>query len=652
MLPADGADPKYPGNTKAQDEKGNRRKSKNKNKKQKGDASQPEAQLALADQATQALQQTGFVQALQNGQVQVGDGNSEAARMAALQSVTENSSSDATRAAAPLTINVSPAEAQRRRDVAVQLLGNAGVDPNSLSPDQFNIFANQSPELQKDSLNMLATYGAERLHIIHPSHRDSSTSVPPSTAPTQGADLGSNLTTTKELVPQRETTGAETAPKISDSKSKRGGKFRLACKRCKGNRIKVCVILPTYVVGNEHRALTPTMKCPKERPTCSECQNGSFTCEYPVEKPRKKKKTKSDAIVVDEDGDEGMEDTEDFETADVDETMHDEPEQADQQQDTEQHHVEQQPQEPDDYQYPQVPDTAVSHHAPLHIQEPPTQLPYFQSAPGLALPQPDPLEDVSHRHAVDPARLHLPTPPMYYSPLQTKSASSTSQSSSVSQDNRQGTGENLFPQSLRPQFLHQQSTGNQWQAQSQSQNSSSQHPPHYSPNSGMKLQRPAQRSPVQQKGFGPRPKSQTYQHVSMATPPQSTTRAFQPPQASSLQQNRQEKVGYQPYSYQNQTATASPGTANAHPSSLYGHNPDTTVSLVDLAAGHGTVTTNAAASSFREGSSASAARQLTRQRQRQPEQQQTLQSQNWHFSNQGQNYSQENQRGIYSWRMQ
>lgn len=43
--------------------------------------------------------------------------------------------------------NVSASEAARRKDVAMKLLTEAGVDPASLSVDQFSIFANQSPEL-------------------------------------------------------------------------------------------------------------------------------------------------------------------------------------------------------------------------------------------------------------------------------------------------------------------------------------------------------------------------------------------------------------------------------------------------------------------------------------------------------------------------
>ncbi|KAK0715794.1 hypothetical protein B0H67DRAFT_250719 [Lasiosphaeris hirsuta] len=65
-------------------------------------------------------------------------------------------------------LNLPPGETARRRDAAINLLSSEGVDPQSLSPEQFNIFANQSPELQKESLAMLVKYGAERLRIVHP----------------------------------------------------------------------------------------------------------------------------------------------------------------------------------------------------------------------------------------------------------------------------------------------------------------------------------------------------------------------------------------------------------------------------------------------------------------------------------------------------
>lgn len=64
-----------------------------------------------------------------------------------------------------------------------------------------NIFANQSPELQKDSVAMLAKYGAERLQIIHPNNKDKTGSEQSSVSATPQAAPAGNMTTTKELVP-------------------------------------------------------------------------------------------------------------------------------------------------------------------------------------------------------------------------------------------------------------------------------------------------------------------------------------------------------------------------------------------------------------------------------------------------------------------
>jgi hypothetical protein len=71
-------------------------------------------------------------------------------------------------------LHLPPGEAARRRDVAIKLLNDNNIDPKTLSSEQFNIFANQSPELQQDSLAMLIKYGAERLRIVHPNKAGSS----------------------------------------------------------------------------------------------------------------------------------------------------------------------------------------------------------------------------------------------------------------------------------------------------------------------------------------------------------------------------------------------------------------------------------------------------------------------------------------------
>jgi hypothetical protein len=72
-------------------------------------------------------------------------------------------------------LNLPPGEAARRRETAIRLLSESNIGPETLSAEQFSIFANQSPELQQDSLTMLVRYGAERLRIVHPT-KDASSS--------------------------------------------------------------------------------------------------------------------------------------------------------------------------------------------------------------------------------------------------------------------------------------------------------------------------------------------------------------------------------------------------------------------------------------------------------------------------------------------
>lgn len=100
--------------------------------------------------------------------------------------VAENGDGQATGSAEPAPasgsgnalLNLPPGEAARRNEMASQLLKGAGLDPATLSQEQFNIFANQSPDLQRESLNMLVKYGAERLRIVHPGNKADSTPAP------------------------------------------------------------------------------------------------------------------------------------------------------------------------------------------------------------------------------------------------------------------------------------------------------------------------------------------------------------------------------------------------------------------------------------------------------------------------------------------
>ena len=140
---------------------------------------------------------------------------------------------------------LSADEVKRRRDVALQMLSDAGIDPKTLTADQFGIFANQSPELQRESLAMLVQYGAERLRIVHPAKEASSdSSTPPPSQPepastvaaAQPTELGSNTTgTTGESAVMGTETTVSTATEVLEGRKKDG----LSCQGCRDRRAKV-----------------------------------------------------------------------------------------------------------------------------------------------------------------------------------------------------------------------------------------------------------------------------------------------------------------------------------------------------------------------------------------------------------------------------
>ncbi|KAF5554693.1 ATP-dependent DNA helicase 2 subunit 1 [Fusarium phyllophilum] len=248
-------------------------------------------------------------------------------------------------ASAAFPVNVSAAEAARRKEAATTMLSNAGVDPTTLSPEQFGIFANQAPELQRESLNMLVKYGAERLRIVHPGNKEGSTQASSSTQSSQTTSTGPR--TTKELVPQSsaqsnantdtETAVAQAADDTSTPKRKR--------KKMSKSRT-ACFPLPKGET-NLHRMATKTKK--------------------------------SEAIVIDDDDDDGDEEDEEVEQQEDAEGEGSEQE-DDEQQDTSQ-----------DYSYPQMNIGNMVTNTDATTQDTqPTQSNYYQPASGLVLPQPDP----------------------------------------------------------------------------------------------------------------------------------------------------------------------------------------------------------------------------------------------------------------------
>ncbi|KAK0620367.1 hypothetical protein B0T14DRAFT_496913 [Immersiella caudata] len=184
-------------------------------------------------------------------------------------------------------LNVSQEEAARRKDVAVQLLTERGIDPEALSTEQFIIFANQSPDLQQESLNMLVKYGAERLRIVHPS-KTGSNSAQSTPTPEQQANLvysagAANHSQVAEATPSKSkksrkrksgpTASADDSAGVSDSYvaaaavAASGGKAKLtqgACESCRASK----------------------QKCDKVKPACSQCLGAGIGCVYAVAKPR------------------------------------------------------------------------------------------------------------------------------------------------------------------------------------------------------------------------------------------------------------------------------------------------------------------------------------------------------------------------------
>lgn len=135
--------------------------------------------------------------------------------------VTENAPDDA-------MLNLSPSEAARRRNEATRKLSESGIDPATLSKEQFDIFANQSPELQNESLAMLIKYGAERLRIVHPS-KDSASSSPAeaSGSPSDGSG--------KKKKSRKKEFNEDGTPRLK--------KTRGNCQACRAKKTKVCEML-------------------------------------------------------------------------------------------------------------------------------------------------------------------------------------------------------------------------------------------------------------------------------------------------------------------------------------------------------------------------------------------------------------------------
>ncbi|PSR90669.1 hypothetical protein BD289DRAFT_211514 [Coniella lustricola] len=145
-------------------------------------------------------------------------------------------------------LNLSPSEAARRHDEAKRKLSESGIDPTTLSSEQFGIFANQSPDLQNESLAMLIKYGAERLRIVHPDKGKASSASPP---PANATPKSSGKKKSK-----RSHFNPDGTPKIK--------RTRGSCQTCRNHKTK----------------------CDKAKPECSQCTEAGVACFYPPEKKR------------------------------------------------------------------------------------------------------------------------------------------------------------------------------------------------------------------------------------------------------------------------------------------------------------------------------------------------------------------------------
>lgn len=158
-------------------------------------------------------------------------------------------------------LNVPPAEAARRRETAIRILSGEGVDPQTLSTEQFSIFANQSPDLQKESLAMFVKYGAERLRIVHPKDASASNAAntpeqtaqqgPPPDArglepPGPGATRASTTATVTGNTNDDPTTKPVKTPKPRVSRG--------SCVSCRSSKTKVR--LPRHMARNDVPVLT------------------------------------------------------------------------------------------------------------------------------------------------------------------------------------------------------------------------------------------------------------------------------------------------------------------------------------------------------------------------------------------------------------
>ncbi|KAF9873252.1 C6 finger domain-containing protein [Colletotrichum karsti] len=178
-----------------------------------------------------------------------------------------------------VNLNVPPGEASRRREVAIRLLSDSGVDPETLSTEQFSIFANQSPDLQKESLAMLVKYGAERLRIVHPA--DAAAAASSSTSASSTPELPPSQTETPLV--------ADAFESPSEGKKKRRGG---TSKQDDEELIPAPPGTPLRLVsrGGCIRCRINRLKCDRGKPACETCEEEELECQYPLVKAEANKR--------------------------------------------------------------------------------------------------------------------------------------------------------------------------------------------------------------------------------------------------------------------------------------------------------------------------------------------------------------------------
>ncbi|KAI8965862.1 hypothetical protein F5Y11DRAFT_258822 [Daldinia sp. FL1419] len=190
--------------------------------------------------------------------------------------------------------NVPADEMERRRQAAMNLLNQRGIDPATLSEEQFNIFANQAPDLQETSLDMLARYGAERLRIVHPDDKDANSTpvggqsidTTPAAIPGQASATGTNEETpTKKKRPRkRKSEGAAAEVSIGD-----GAVVPIQQSGEVGTTTSALKLTGKKTRGGCDTCRNKKIKCTKEHPSCSVCMEAGVECIYLPPKPRRKR---------------------------------------------------------------------------------------------------------------------------------------------------------------------------------------------------------------------------------------------------------------------------------------------------------------------------------------------------------------------------